>query len=70
MNEALSRARTLLAHAPKLVPVFGHRFLVTEPLRAGNPVLSVYQSDIIVYGNSLADDLAHEFGQGALATLR
>lgn len=48
--------------APKLVPVCGHRFLPCEPFEAGNPVFSVYQTDVIVVGNDLADYFAEEFG--------
>ncbi len=37
------------------------RYLIAEPCRAGNPVLSVHQSDIIAYGRDLRDYLLHEF---------
>jgi len=40
-------ARAALEAAPRLVPIFGHRFLPTEPLERGNPVFSVVQTDII-----------------------
>ncbi|HEU4533470.1 MAG TPA: hypothetical protein VFS00_05105, partial [Polyangiaceae bacterium] len=64
------RLRELVDAAPRLVPVFGHRFLVAEPCRAGNPVLSVHQSDIIVYGRDLRTYLLVEFdlpsGDGAV----
>jgi len=55
-------AVTALSTAPKLVPVWAHRYLPTEPAEAGNPVLSVHQSDIVVYGTDLADYLTREFG--------
>lgn len=45
--------RTLVSDAPTLIPVFGHRYLLGEPCEGGNPVLSVYQSDLIVYGREL-----------------
>ncbi len=51
-----------LARAPRLLRIFGHRFLPATPLAAGNPVFSVMQTDIIVYGNDLADYFAREFG--------
>jgi hypothetical protein len=45
-----ARLETLLAGAPKLVPVTGHRYVVpVEPY----VVLSVHQGDIIVYGSDL-----------------
>ena len=50
------------AKAPKLIPLFGHRYLPAEPCEAGNPVFSVYQSDVIYYGANLQDWLDREFG--------
>ena len=46
---------------PKLLPIFGHRFLAAEPCRGGNPVFSIMQTDIIYYGADLAHYLLHEF---------
>lgn len=54
------RVRVLVAAAPRLIPVLGHRFLLAEPCVAGNPVLSIYQSDIIVYGADLRSYLLIE----------
>jgi hypothetical protein len=54
----------LVAAAPPLIPILGHRYLPAEPFEAGNPVLSVYQSDIIYYGRDLEDYFTHEFGGG------
>ncbi len=39
--------------APVLIPVYAHRYMPAEPVASGNPVLSVYQTDIIVYGSNL-----------------
>jgi len=50
-----------LAEAPALIPIYSHRGIPNEPLEAGNPVFSVSQTDIIIYGNDLADYLHHEF---------
>ncbi len=47
--------------APKLIPIFSHRYLPSEPSAAGNPVFSVYQSDIIYYGANLGNYLENEF---------
>ncbi|WIG57465.1 MAG: hypothetical protein OJF49_000209 [Ktedonobacterales bacterium] len=55
------RVRELVAAAPRLIPVFAHRYLLAEPCQAGNPVLSVWQSDIIVYGADLRSYLLFEF---------
>jgi hypothetical protein len=50
-----------LAEAPALIPICSHRGIPNEPLEAGNPVFSVVQSDVIFYGDDLADYLRHEF---------
>ena len=53
--------RTLLAAAPRLIPVFSHRYLADRPLAAGNPVFSVAGVDVIIFGNDLSDYFATEF---------
>jgi hypothetical protein len=57
------RVRELVATAPILIPIFEHRFLLAEPCVAGNPILSIMQSDIIVYGANLHDYFLIEFGE-------
>ncbi|MDR2565608.1 MAG: hypothetical protein LBC97_06030 [Bifidobacteriaceae bacterium] len=59
--------RERLRGAPTLIPVFSHRFIPATPSEAGNPVFSVHQTDIILYGNSLADYFHHEFGGASSA---
>ena len=59
-EERSARVRELVEAAPKLIPVISHRYLLAEPCAAGNPVLSVYQSDIIVYGEDLRGFLLHD----------
>jgi hypothetical protein len=52
-----AQVAALFAAAPRLVPVIGHRFLLpVEPY----PVLSVHQSDIVVYGGDLREFLLAE----------
>ena len=51
----------LVATAPRLIPITGHRYLLANSLEAGNPVLSVYGSDIICYGSNLRNFLLLEF---------
>ena len=46
---------------PRLIPIFSHRYIAAEPCLPGNPVYSVYQTDIIIYGTGLADYLLAEF---------
>jgi hypothetical protein len=50
-----------LAAAPAMIPIFIHRAIPNEPLEAGNPVFSIHQTDIIVYGRNLGDYLRREF---------
>ncbi len=52
--------RDAIMTAPKLIPVHGHRYIPDEPHARGNPVFSVYQTDIIYYGANLADYILHE----------
>lgn len=52
--------RGVVARAPRLIPILGHRYLPATPCLAGNPVFSVYQSDVIPYGANLADYIDRE----------
>ena len=61
-EEAKELVRRIVSGAPILVPIFSHRYLPAEPLLAGNPVFSVYQTDIVYYGNDLASYFQKEFG--------
>ena len=61
-HERRARLTTVFAEAPKLIPLFGHRYLPADPCEAGNPVFSVYQSDVIYYGTDLEDWLRREIG--------
>jgi hypothetical protein len=61
VTEACALARSKISAAPPLIPIFAHRYIPSLPRTPGNPVLSVWQTDIIYYGNDLTDYLAHEF---------
>jgi hypothetical protein len=61
LREAFEVARRMVKLAPPLIPVFSHRFLPAEPSTEGNPVLSVYQTDIVYYGINMASYFANEF---------
>ncbi len=63
LTEALAVAAHEVATVSLLVPIYSHRYLPAEPSVAGNPVLSVYQTDVIYYGRELRDYFAHEFGR-------
>ncbi|MGW6859167.1 hypothetical protein [Streptomyces xanthophaeus] len=60
-SNTLQVARTELAAVPQLVPVYSHRYLHGTAGERGHPVLSVHQTDIIIYGNDLADYVRNEF---------
>ncbi|MFF5477668.1 hypothetical protein ACFY5C_10040 [Streptomyces sp. NPDC012935] len=62
-EEAVDVARAVLAQAPRLVPVYGHRFLPAGRGTWRHPVLSMWGTDIICYGHDLADYIDHEFGE-------
>jgi hypothetical protein len=53
----------LVAAAPALVPVIGHRYLLGDPPAAGNPALSIWKSDIIVQARDLRGLLVVEFAE-------
>src|SRR5262249_52882546 len=61
MSDALETARSDFVSWPKLLPVYGHRFLAADPCRSDNPVFSIMQTDIIYYGSNLAHYLMEEF---------
>jgi hypothetical protein len=64
------RRRTIAANiqaAPRLLPIVGHRYLVAEPCRPGNPVLSIVGTDAIVYGADLRAFLLAELRLGSEA---
>lgn len=59
--EARSIVTELVDAAPALIPIHGHRGIPNEPQERGNPVFSVMQTDVIVYGVDLDDYLRREF---------
>jgi hypothetical protein len=63
LDESIEVARSNVRKAPKLIPIFSHRYLPDIPSEAGNPIFSVYQTDIIIYGSDLRNYLEHEFGR-------
>lgn len=59
--DAVAKADSWLAMAPRMVPVHKHGYLPAGAGTYGHPVLSMEQTDIIVYGEDLADYVEHEF---------
>jgi hypothetical protein len=59
-DERAAIVADVVGKAPKLIPLMDHRYLPQEPNVAGNPIFSVYQSDIIMYGTDLANWMRKE----------
>jgi hypothetical protein len=50
-----------------MIPVCSHRYLPAGRGTYGHPVLSIYQTDIIIYGTDLADYINQEPGRHSSA---
>lgn len=61
LKDAKAIMREDFANWPRLVPISGHRYLVVDPCITNNPVLSIWQADIICYGSTLGAYLVNEF---------
>jgi hypothetical protein len=61
LEDRFEIARRAVESAPRLIPIYSHRYIPTRPLLEGNPVFSVYQTDIICYGVNLPVYLLAEF---------
>ena len=66
-SQALTTARQHLSRAPKMIPVRSHRYLPAGRGTYGHPVLSIYQTDIIIYGTDLADYINQELGRHSIS---
>jgi len=66
LDQAKDLAKRKIAEAPRLIPIFSHRYIPSEPNTPGNPVFSIYQTDIIHYGAELISYLEAEFLGGTL----
>ena len=62
LSDAFAIAKRAVQQAPILIPIAGHRYIPAQPAEDGNPVFSVYQTDIIYYGQNLFEYLENEFG--------
>ncbi|MCX5215981.1 hypothetical protein OG689_43370 [Kitasatospora sp. NBC_00240] len=60
---AISLSRNLLKEAPRLAPVYGHRFLPAGPGYARHPILSIWGTDIVPYGENLIAYVGNEFDE-------
>lgn len=62
---AEDRLRAVFATAPRLIPVYGHRYIPEVPNENGNPIFSVWQMDVICYGANLEDYIRRELDPGS-----
>ena len=62
-SAAADAASGYLLTAPRMIPIFSHRYLPAA--LPGHPVLSIYQSDVIYYGADIVDWLNREFALGS-----
>jgi len=69
LDDSLRIAKHHFDQAPTLIPVYGHRYIPSEPVAGGNPIYSVHQMDIIYYGATLKEYLEVEFLDGARSTI-
>lgn len=60
--EAIEVAGRHLLTVPAMVPVYGHRYLPAGHGTWGHPVLSMYQTDVIEYGDDLLDWVRRDIG--------
>jgi hypothetical protein len=60
--EARKAAEEHLATVPRMIPVYGHRYLPGGRSTYGHSVLSIWQTDMICYGTDLVDYIYQEFG--------
>ena len=61
VTEKATEVKKRLQKAPTLIPVYAHRY-VPMVENDNPPILSVHGTDVIYYGESLADYLEVEFG--------
>jgi len=59
---AVEKCKEMFLKVPKLIPIYSHRYIPMIPMETGNPIFSVYQTDIIYYGENLEAYLQNEFG--------
>lgn len=60
-EDKISIIREKLKTAPKLIPIYSHRYMPMID-KANVPILSIYDTDIIYYGENIESYLEIEFG--------
>ena len=46
---------------PRMIPIYGHRYMPATPHESGNPVFSIVTNDMIYYGADIFHYFQHEF---------
>lgn len=69
VNEFIDEVKSVIkengfdeSHIEGFIPIYSNRLLVVFKNKALSPVISIYDHDIIIYGNDLKDYLINEFG--------
>jgi hypothetical protein len=57
------RLKELVAGAPRLIHIYGSRYLLADPPATGNPIFSIDQADVVVYAANLREYLLFEFAE-------
>lgn len=60
-NNESEKIRNLLKKAPKLIPIYAHRYMPQVNMK-NIPIFSIHDTDIICYGENLSSYLKIEFG--------
>ncbi len=61
IDEKIKYFNDLYNQAPRLIPIAYSRYIISTPETDEPAILSVHDSDIIVYGNNLKEYLENEF---------
>ncbi len=68
-EEALAVFSRVVAKAPKLIPIYSHRYVPVIEGIDDPPVISTVGIDMIIYGGNLSEYLQKEFFGGKLSTV-
>jgi len=63
LEEATMIVIDMISRAAPLIPIYKHRYLPAEPCEPGNPIISVYQTDVIRYADTLINYFENEFAE-------
>lgn len=61
IDKRKEKVSNAIDEAPPMVQVYLHRFIPSRPCENGNPIFSIYQTDIIIYGKNVPSYLRNEF---------